>query len=81
MYRAQGILENRLYMVQYLFELHVKPTLNQMLTDILGAYLNNKKDPVCVEMFSRCLYPGWISWGNECLKFQHLSFFEKEESK
>ncbi|KAL7315253.1 hypothetical protein PS15m_006724 [Mucor circinelloides] len=51
------------------------------LHDILGAYLNNKKDPVCVEMFSRCLYPGWISWGNECLKFQHLSFFEKEESK
>ncbi|KAK4513895.1 uncharacterized protein ATC70_005902 [Mucor velutinosus] len=46
----------------------------------LNAYQNNKKDPVCVEMFSRCLYPGWISWGNECLKFQHLSFFDKEDS-
>ncbi|GAN02420.1 methyltransferase-like protein 4 [Mucor ambiguus] len=50
------------------------------LHDILNAYLN-KKDPVCVEMFSRCLYPGWVSWGNECLKFQHLSFFDKDSVK
>ncbi|KAI8640531.1 MT-A70-domain-containing protein [Parasitella parasitica] len=48
------------------------------LHDVLKAYIESKTNPVCVEMFSRCLYPGWISWGNECLKFQHLSFFEKE---
>ncbi|KAL9542898.1 hypothetical protein MBANPS3_008371 [Mucor bainieri] len=50
-------------------------------TDALNVYLSNKTNLVCVEMFSRCLYPGWISWGNECLKFQHLSFFDKEEQQ
>lgn len=47
--------------------------------DILSPYLDAKKDPVCVELFARCLTPGWISWGNECLAFQHLNYFIKEE--
>ncbi|KAG0763572.1 hypothetical protein G6F60_007499 [Rhizopus arrhizus] len=48
------------------------------LQDVLMPYLENKEKPVCLEMFARCLTPGWISWGNECLKFQHLNYFEKE---
>ncbi|KAI8890398.1 MT-A70-domain-containing protein [Backusella circina FSU 941] len=48
-----------------------KPPLHDLLTKYV------KKDPVCVELFARCLLPGWISWGNECLKFQQLDYFEK----
>ncbi|KAI7906800.1 MT-A70-domain-containing protein [Cokeromyces recurvatus] len=39
----------------------------------------DKVNPVCVELFARCLYPGWINWGNECLKFQHLNYFVNTE--
>eukprot|EP01079_Euglenida_sp_SAG-EU17-18_P009462 gene9462-1701_t len=28
-----------------------------------------------VELFARNLTPGWVSWGNEVLKFQHEGFF------
>lgn len=48
------------------------------LQDVLIPFLSNKEKPVCLEMFARCLTPGWISWGNECLKFQHLDYFQKE---
>ncbi|CEG74880.1 hypothetical protein RMATCC62417_10014 [Rhizopus microsporus] len=50
------------------------------LQDVILPYLKNKDRPVCVEMFARCLTPGWISWGNECLKFQHTEYFEKKAS-
>lgn len=50
-----------------------------ILLDLLLPYLN-KEDPICVELFARCLVPGWISWGNECLKFQHLNYFDKKEA-
>jgi N6-adenosine-specific RNA methylase IME4 len=33
-------------------------------------------EPVCVELFARELFPGWLSWGNECIKFQDMSFWE-----
>lgn len=49
------------------------------LQDVLSPYLDVKNDPVYVELFARCLTPGWISWGNECLAFQHLNYFIKEE--
>uniref|UniRef100_A0A3Q0SCG3 Methyltransferase 4, N6-adenosine n=1 Tax=Amphilophus citrinellus TaxID=61819 RepID=A0A3Q0SCG3_AMPCI len=32
-------------------------------------------DSKCLELFARNLQPGWTSWGNEVLKFQHVSFF------
>ncbi|KAI8972023.1 MT-A70-domain-containing protein [Mycotypha africana] len=50
------------------------------LGDVLSPYLSKDttKNPVYVELFARCLMPGWISWGNECLKFQHVSYYEKE---
>lgn len=28
-----------------------------------------------LELFARSLQPGWTSWGNEVLKFQHTSYF------
>ncbi|KAI9248591.1 MT-A70-like protein, partial [Phascolomyces articulosus] len=40
------------------------------LDTLLKPYL--LEDPKCLEMFARCLTPGWTSWGNECLKFQHM---------
>lgn len=48
-----------------------KPPLNE----IFSTYIPN--DASCLEMFSRSLLPGWTSWGNECLKFQHEQFFVK----
>lgn len=46
--------------------------------DVLFPFISDSdKEPVCVELFARCLSPGWISWGNECLKFQHLNYFSK----
>ncbi|KAI8364398.1 MT-A70-domain-containing protein [Blakeslea trispora] len=45
------------------------------LEDVLSPFIE-KKSPVCIELFARCLMPGWISWGNECLKFQHSNYFE-----
>lgn len=47
-----------------------------LYADVLSAYIS-EKEPVKVELFARCLLPGWISWGNECLKFQHLDYFDK----
>ncbi|XP_010132511.1 PREDICTED: methyltransferase-like protein 4, partial [Buceros rhinoceros silvestris] len=29
----------------------------------------------CLELFARNLQPGWTSWGNEVLKFQHVDYF------
>ncbi|ORX58127.1 MT-A70-domain-containing protein [Hesseltinella vesiculosa] len=46
-----------------------KPPLGEVLADFLP------KQPACLELFARCLTPGWTSWGNECLKFQHESYF------
>ncbi|CAH1775747.1 unnamed protein product [Owenia fusiformis] len=46
-----------------------KPPLNNVLESVLpdgGPYL---------EMFARNLIPGWTSWGNEVLKFQHTDFY------
>nr|XP_006634415.2 PREDICTED: methyltransferase-like protein 4 isoform X1 [Lepisosteus oculatus] len=48
------------------------------LADVLKEYV----DPAakCLELFARNLQPGWTSWGNEVLKFQHLSYFNVEET-
>ncbi|XP_035174430.1 N(6)-adenine-specific methyltransferase METTL4 isoform X3 [Oxyura jamaicensis] len=34
-----------------------------------------KPDVECLELFARNLQPGWTSWGNEVLKFQHVDYF------
>ncbi|XP_011606311.2 methyltransferase-like protein 4 [Takifugu rubripes] len=43
------------------------------LTDVLKPYVGS--EPTCLELFARSLLPGWTSWGNEVLKFQHASYF------
>ncbi|KAJ8277633.1 hypothetical protein GJAV_G00077870 [Gymnothorax javanicus] len=49
-----------------------KPSISEVLKEYLGP------DPACLELFARNLQPGWTSWGNEVLKFQHLSYFDVE---
>ncbi|KAG8521109.1 Methyltransferase-like protein 4 [Galemys pyrenaicus] len=51
-----------------------KPPLAEVLKDYIkpnGEYL---------ELFARNLQPGWTSWGNEVLKFQHVDYFIALES-
>uniref|UniRef100_UPI003AAF5169 N(6)-adenine-specific methyltransferase METTL4 n=1 Tax=Centroberyx gerrardi TaxID=166262 RepID=UPI003AAF5169 len=46
-----------------------KPSLSDVLKPYVGAGAE------CLELFARSLQPGWTSWGNEVLKFQHTSYF------
>ncbi|XP_037311852.2 N(6)-adenine-specific methyltransferase METTL4 [Pungitius pungitius] len=46
-----------------------KPCLSEVLMPHVGGGAE------CLELFARSLQPGWTSWGNEVLKFQHTSFF------
>ncbi|TMS09126.1 Methyltransferase-like protein 4 [Larimichthys crocea] len=46
-----------------------KPSLSEVLKPYVGG------EAKCLELFARCLQPGWTSWGNEVLKFQHTSYF------
>ncbi|CAO3633454.1 unnamed protein product [Cunninghamella echinulata] len=43
------------------------------LQDVLSPYLSS--NPRCLELFARCILPGWTSFGSEVLKFQHESYF------
>nr|XP_047136475.1 N(6)-adenine-specific methyltransferase METTL4 isoform X2 [Hydra vulgaris] len=51
-----------------------KPPLNF----ILSSYV--PENALCLEMFARNLLPGWLSWGNEVLKFQNSKYFCKNTS-
>ncbi|XP_031705701.1 N(6)-adenine-specific DNA methyltransferase METTL4 isoform X2 [Anarrhichthys ocellatus] len=46
-----------------------KPSLSEVLKPHVGA------EAKCLELFARSLQPGWTSWGNEVLQFQHTSYF------
>ncbi|XP_058487568.1 N(6)-adenine-specific methyltransferase METTL4 isoform X1 [Solea solea] len=46
-----------------------KPSLSEILRRYVGP------EGSCLELFARSLQPGWTSWGNEVLKFQHTSYF------
>ncbi|XP_070842327.1 N(6)-adenine-specific methyltransferase METTL4 [Chaetodon trifascialis] len=46
-----------------------KPSLSEVLKPYVRA------EAKCLELFARSLQPGWTSWGNEVLKFQHTSYF------
>ncbi|XP_069324311.1 N(6)-adenine-specific methyltransferase METTL4 isoform X1 [Eulemur rufifrons] len=52
-----------------------KPPLAEVLKDYI------KPDGECLELFARNLQPGWTSWGNEVLKFQHVDYFVALESE
>ncbi|XP_072307103.1 N(6)-adenine-specific methyltransferase METTL4 [Eucyclogobius newberryi] len=43
------------------------------LSEALKPYI--RPNAKCLELFARNLLPGWTSWGNEVLKFQHASYF------
>lgn len=45
------------------------------LSDILSSFLPCR--PSCLELFARYLLPNWTSWGNEVLKLQHTSLYER----
>ena len=47
-----------------------KPVLYEFFTEFLAD------DSKCLELFARCLTPGWTSWGNEVLKYQNINYFE-----
>uniref|UniRef100_F6YE47 Methyltransferase 4, N6-adenosine n=1 Tax=Macaca mulatta TaxID=9544 RepID=F6YE47_MACMU len=51
-----------------------KPPLAEVLKDYI------KPDGEYLELFARNLQPGWTSWGNEVLKFQHVDYFIALES-
>ncbi|KAM9632158.1 N(6)-adenine-specific methyltransferase METTL4 isoform 1-T3 [Trichechus inunguis] len=51
-----------------------KPPLAEILKDYI------KQDGEYLELFARNLQPGWTSWGNEVLKFQHVDYFIALES-
>ncbi|KAM7316302.1 hypothetical protein ACRRTK_024984 [Alexandromys fortis] len=51
-----------------------KPPLAEVLKDYI------KPGGQCLELFARNLQPGWMSWGNEVLKFQHVDYFNALES-
>jgi hypothetical protein len=44
-------------------------------TDLFSLFDPNHKDRRCLELFARCLTYNTTSWGNECLLFQHDSYF------
>ncbi|NXT50131.1 METL4 protein, partial [Pluvianellus socialis] len=46
-----------------------KPPLSAVLAEFI------RPDVECLELFARNLQPGWTSWGNEVLKFQHIDYF------
>ncbi|XP_032277235.1 N(6)-adenine-specific DNA methyltransferase METTL4 [Phoca vitulina] len=52
-----------------------KPPLAEILKDYI------KPDGECLELFARNLQPGWTSWGNEVLKFQHMDYFVALQSR
>ncbi|NXS62118.1 METL4 protein, partial [Brachypteracias leptosomus] len=43
------------------------------LAGVLAEFLQPRVE--CLELFARNLQPGWTSWGNEVLKFQHMDYF------
>ncbi|KFP31185.1 Methyltransferase-like 4, partial [Colius striatus] len=52
-----------------------KPPLAAVLAEFI------KPDVECLELFARNLQPGWTSWGNEVLKFQHIDYFTLLQNK
>ncbi|KAF7246312.1 Methyltransferase-like protein 4 [Varanus komodoensis] len=58
---------------------YLKERLHPYLPKILKGY--TKPDVECLELFARNLHPGWTSWGNEVLKFQHMDYFRTLQNR
>ncbi|NWV71104.1 METL4 protein, partial [Malurus elegans] len=52
-----------------------KPPLAAVLAEFI------RPDVECLELFARSLQPGWTSWGNEVLKFQHIDYFTRLQNE
>jgi len=52
-----------------------KPPLDVTLSKMFNSF---GFVPRYLELFARNLVPGWTSWGNEVLKMQNISFFNKQ---
>lgn len=52
---------------------HINSSSSFLSVEVLKPYLG--AEAKCLELFARSLLPGWTSWGNEVLKFQHTSYF------
>ncbi|XP_068566076.1 N(6)-adenine-specific methyltransferase METTL4 isoform X2 [Cebidichthys violaceus] len=67
---SEAPVENQRLIVSVPSALHSqKPSLSEVLKPHVGA------EAKCLELFARSLQPGWTSWGNEVLRFQHTSYF------
>lgn len=63
----------------YLYRCHCCCLLFFCCTAVLAEFI--KPDVECLELFARNLQPGWTSWGNEVLKFQHIDYFTLLQNK
>ncbi|KAG8442140.1 hypothetical protein GDO86_011077 [Hymenochirus boettgeri] len=73
-------------------KIHLNPVPEHRLIVSIPCKLHSHKPPLgevlkeyvepgveCLELFARNLQPGWTSWGNEVLKFQHMDYFTSIE--
>ena len=51
-----------------------KPPIHSLLSNLLMG----ERETRCLEMFAREIVPGWMTWGNEVLKFGSVVSREKE---
>ena len=50
------------------------------IVPFLSSYFSKSIDDLhCLELFARNLRRGWVSWGNQVLKFQNASFFSPKQ--
>ena len=50
-----------------------KPPLDKIFRELNVIEENSN----CLEIFGRYLIPHWTTFGNQCLKFQNIKYFEK----
>jgi len=51
------------------------------VTAILSKYIpGHREADKGLELFARELNAGWMSWGNEPLRFQHVNYFRERQN-
>ncbi|XP_055086042.1 N(6)-adenine-specific methyltransferase METTL4 [Periophthalmus magnuspinnatus] len=74
--RSEGSSSESISIEDHRLIVSVPSTLHSQkpqLSELLKPYI--RPNAKCLELFARNLHPGWTSWGNEVLKFQHASYF------
>jgi N6-adenosine-specific RNA methylase IME4 len=49
------------------------------IKELIEPYMPDPNDYAALEIFSRYLVEGWMSWGNEVVKFNWDYYWSKEE--